>query len=487
MEQPRSGAGRTGSARATRWVADSARQIDYWVTAGAPAQVLGRYADVTGHAPVLPGWAAGLWQSKLRYRTQDELLDVAREYRRRDLPLSVIVVDFFHWTQLGDWRFEPSEWPDPRAMVEELSAMGVHLMVSVWPSVSVMSSNYRPMLEAGYLIIDRAGPWGPCGLAGPARAGKAPSLPSMTPPTRRPVRMCGNRYAPTTTASGSRSSGLTLANRRSSPATWTTCGWPSGRAEVLNRYPADHARAFYEGMHAAGETDVVNLVRSAWAGSQHWGAALWSGDINATFESLAGQVRAGLNVALSGIPWWTTDIGGFHGGDPTSPEYRELMVRWFQYGAWCPLFRLHGNRAPQQPLGHKMTGGPNEVWSYGDEAYEILAGVVRQRERAKPYILEQMATASSTGVPPMRPIWFDFPDDNAAWAVDDEFCFGPSVLVAPVTELGARSRKVYVPAGADWTDPWTEEVIAGGTWLEAAAPLERIPLYLRDGAQLPVR
>ena len=163
------------------------------------------------------------------------------------------------------------------------------------------------------------------------------------------------------------------------------------------------------------------------------------------------------------------------------------MVRWFQYGAWCPLFRLHGNRSPQQPLAHKMTGGPNEAWSYGDEAYEILAGVIRQRERVKPYILEQMAVAASQGVPPMRPIWFDFPDDNAAWAVDDEFCFGPSVLVAPVTDLGARSRKVYLPAGANWTDPWTEEVIAGGAWLDAAAPLERIPVYLRDGAQLPVR
>jgi alpha-D-xyloside xylohydrolase len=258
-------------------------------------------------------------------------------------------------------------------------------------------------------------------------------------------------------------------------------------AEVLNRYPTDHARAVYEGMHAVGETEVVSLIRSAWAGSQRWGAALWSGDITATFESLTAQVRAGLNVAISGIPWWTTDIGGFHGGDPSSPTYRELIVRWFQYGVWCPLFRLHGDRLPRAPLSQAMSGGPNEVWSYGEEVYEILVEVMALRERIKPYVLEQMALASSEGVPPMRPVWFDFPDDPEAWAVDDQFCFGPSVLVAPVTELGARSRRVYLPAGATWTDPWTGQTIAGGTWADADAPLEHIPVYLRDGAQLPVR
>ena len=154
---------------ATRWVSDSARQIDYWVTAGSPAQIMARYADVTGHVPVLPSWAAGFWQSKLRYRTQEELLEVAREYHRRGLPLSVIVADFFHWTQLGDWRFEPSEWPDPQAMVDELSAMGVRLAVSVWPSVSVMSSNYQTMFDAGYFITTERGALHHAGLAGPPR------------------------------------------------------------------------------------------------------------------------------------------------------------------------------------------------------------------------------------------------------------------------------------------------------------------------------
>ena len=244
--------------------------------------------------------------------------------------------------------------------------------------------------------------------------------------------------------------------------------------------------AIYEGMHAAGETEVVSLIRSAWAGSQRWGAALWSGDIPATFESLAAQVRAGLNVAVSGIPWWTTDIGGFHGGDPESPTYRELIVRWFEYGMWCPLFRLHGDREPRSRLAQVMSGGPNEVWSYGDEVYEVLAGILRLRERVKPYVLEQMAVAAKEGVPPMRPLWFDSPGDAEAWKIEDEFCFGPSVLVAPVTELGARSRRVYLPAGATWKDAWSPETFEGGTWVYASAPLERIPVYLRDGAQLPL-
>jgi alpha-D-xyloside xylohydrolase len=214
---------------------------------------------------------------------------------------------------------------------------------------------------------------------------------------------------------------------------------------------------------------------------------LWSGDIPATFESLAAQVRAGLNVALSGISWWTTDIGGFHGGDPESPAYRELLVRWFEYGVWCPLFRLHGDREPRVALSQEMTGGPNEVWSYGEEVYGILAGLLRLRERIKPYVLEQMAVAAAQGTPPMRPLFFDFPDDPEAWGIEDEFCFGPSVLVAPVTKLGERSRRVYLPAAATWTDPCSGETVCGGTWVDAAAPLERIPVYLRDGAQLPLR
>jgi alpha-D-xyloside xylohydrolase len=470
----------------TRWVADSARQIDYWVTTGDPAAIMHNYAGATGHAPMLPEWASGFWQSKLRYRTQEELLAVAREYRRRGLPLSVIVSDFFHWTHLGEWKFDPAEWPDPAAMVRELSDMDVRLMVSIWPSVSPLSENYGEMLERGLLIATEHGPpvhadWADKGVDAHVQV-------SFYDPTNAEARrFVWERARDHYYALGVRVWWLDACEPELKPGTSENLLYHAGPgSEVTNLYPRENARAFYEGMRAEGETEIISLCRSAWAGSQRYGAALWSGDIPATFESLRAQIRAGLNVALSGIPWWTTDIGGFHGGDPDAPEFRELVVRWFQYGAFCPLFRLHGNREPNMRLHPGMTGGPNEVWSFGDEAYEIIREVLLMRERLRPYVMEQMRAAHECGAPPMRPLLYDFPDDQRSWSVDDELLLGPDVLVAPVTRLGARQREVYLPAGATWTDAWTAVTHDGGGTLLADAPLDRVPVFLRDGAELPV-
>jgi alpha-D-xyloside xylohydrolase len=227
-------------------------------------------------------------------------------------------------------------------------------------------------------------------------------------------------------------------------------------------------------------------VRSAWAGSQRYGAALWSGDIPADFGALQAQIRAGLNTALSGLPWWTTDIGGFHGGDPGDPVFRELIVRWFQYGAFCPLFRLHGFREPRVPFSVDQTGGPNEVWSFGPEAYACIRGMLLLRERLRPYVMEQMQVAHAEGLPPMRPVFVDFPGDPLAWEAHDEFMFGPQLLVAPVTQYRARERRVYLPAGSRWADAWTGDEFDGGASVAAPAPLDRIPVFLRDGARLPI-
>jgi alpha-D-xyloside xylohydrolase len=253
---------------------------------------------------------------------------------------------------------------------------------------------------------------------------------------------------------------------------------------VINRYPLDHARAVYDGLRDTGAEEILTFCRSAWAGSQRYGAALWSGDIAPTFEALAAQIPAGLNTALSGIPWWTSDIGGFHGGDPEDPDYRELVIRWFQYGLWCPIFRLHGHREPRTELAAGPTGGPNEVWSFGDEAYRIITELLQMRDRLAPYVLAQMQVAAETGLPPMRPIWFDYQQDERAWEVEDEFLFGPDVLVAPITELGARSRHVYLPAGANWQDSATGAVLSGGEVHFVEAPLERIPVFVREGAEI---
>ncbi|HVU65470.1 MAG TPA: glycoside hydrolase family 31 protein, partial [Ktedonobacteraceae bacterium] len=218
------------------------------------------------------------------------------------------------------------------------------------------------------------------------------------------------------------------------------------------------------------------------------GAAVWSGDIDSTFAALQAQVRSGLNMALSGIPWWTTDIGGFYGGDIHSSAFRELVVRWFQYSAFCPLFRLHGYRNPERDTGAMIDSGEeNEVWSFGPEAYAIIKELLFLRERLRPYVEEQMRLASAKGLPPMRPLFFDFPGDPACAGVDDQFLLGPDLLVAPVLHEGARSREVYLPAGASWTDAWSGATYAGGLTISADAPLERIPLYLRDKADLPIR
>jgi alpha-D-xyloside xylohydrolase len=471
----------------TRWSAESARQIDYWITAGSPAQILRSYADATGHSPLLPQWAAGFWQCKLRYRTQDELLAVAREYHRRGLPLSVIVADYFHWTHLGDWKFDPAEWPDPAAMTSELREMGTRLAVSVWPSVSPASENHAELAARGLLIGTESGPlthatWPDKGI--PAPVGVA-FYDATNPEAREFIwsRVRDNYLLPY----GIDAWWLDACEPELRPGFQQNLRYHAGPGlAVGNLYPREHARAFYEGSKADGWPESVNLVRSAWSGSQRYGAALWSGDIPATYGSLRAQIRAGLNVAVSGLPWWTTDIGGWRGGDPDDPEYRELIVRWFQYGAFCPIFRLHGFRAPLMPFGLDQTGGPNEAWSFGDEAYECIAAVIFLRERLRPYLMTQMRAAHETGLPPMRPLFVDFPDDPRAWDVADQFMFGPSLLVAPVARYGARERDVYLPAGSRWTCAWTGEGFDGGTTVLADAPLNRIPLFLRDGAQLPI-
>jgi alpha-D-xyloside xylohydrolase len=469
----------------TRWVADSARQLDYWITAGdTPADILSNYADATGRPPMLPEWASGFWQSKLRYRSQAELLAVAREYARRELPLSVIVTDFFHWPHLGDWRFDHEDWPDPAAMVRELTELGVHLMVSIWPTVSPLSENYRELSQGGLLVGTEQGvpfhaPWRDKGF-----------------PVELPVAF----YDPTNPQArefvwstvkrnyfdlGIRAFWLDGCEPELQPGHPANLSFHDGPgAEVVNSYPAQNARTFFDGTRAAGEDDVVLLSRSAWAGSQRYGAAVWSGDIGPDWESLRVQVCAGLNIGLSGIPWWTTDIGGFHGGDPDSADYRELLVRWFQYGAFCPLFRLHGFRDPRAPFGPDMTGGPNEVWSYGEEAAELIGQTLRLRERLRPYLMRQMRVAHETGLPPMRPVFVDFPRDERAWDVDDQFLLGPDLLVAPILFPNSRARSVYLPAGPEWTDAWSGTVHPGGRTVDVEAPLSRIPVFLRAGADV---
>jgi alpha-D-xyloside xylohydrolase len=468
----------------TRWAAD-ALQVDYWVTAGkTPAEIVSRYSRATGLPPMLPEWAAGFWQCKLRYQTQDELLGVAREHKRRGLPLSVIVIDYFHWTRQGEWKFDPSEWPDPQAMVDELRALGVELMVSVWPTVNPTSANYAEMDGRGLLVGNTRSlplhlPFWDKGFDGQTFVRY---YDSTNPEARRYI---WQKVTEGYLRYGIRTFWLDACEPEMRPEDPESNLFHLGPgSQVQNVYPREHARGFAEGLWASGEEELLLLCRSAWAGSQKYGAAVWSGDIDSTFEALAAQIPAGLNIGISGIPWWTTDIGGFKGGDPASAYFRELVVRWFQFGTFCPLFRLHGVREPGPMVGSGQTGGPNEVWSFGDEAYGIIREQLELRERLRPYVMDQMVTASTVGLPPMRALFLEFPEEEPAWEVGDEYLFGPDVLVAPVTSFGARERDVYLPEGASWADAWTGEPVKTTGWVTAAAPLERIPVFLRQGGAL---
>ena len=470
----------------TRWVAEAAHQIDiYVVIEKSPADILRRYAEVTGFPTEFPEWAAGFWQSKLRYKTQRELLEVAREYHRRKLPVSVMVIDFHHWAKSGDWSFDPACWPDPAAMARELKAMGMECMVSVWPTVDWSCDNFPHMRDHGLLLRNERGM--------PLQNGAAvESFYDATHPEARAflweqIRKGYVRH-------GIRGFWLDTIEPELIPLEYDNTRFHLGHgSEVAGLYPRCHQQGFYEGLKAEGEAAPLTLGRSAWVGSQRYGAAVWSADIPSTFDSLRRQVAGGLNIALSGIPWWTTDIGGFHGGDIDDPGFRELIVRWFQYGVFCPIMRVHGVRRQSaakarsgDPIGKADPNHPtvpNEVWSYGDEACAILSEQIRLRERLKPYILAQMKTAQLTGLPPMRPLFVDFPDDPRAWEVEDQFLFGPDILVAPVVEAGARKRRVYLP-GAVWRNAWTGDRREGPVELEAAAPIEHIPVFIREGGAL---
>ncbi len=470
----------------TRWVAEAAHQIDLWVVCEqTPAEILRRYAEVTGFPSEFPDWAAGFWQCKLRYKTQKELLEVAREYHRRQLPVSVMVIDFHHWSKSGDWSFDPACWPDPRAMVEELRSIGMRCMVSVWPTVDWSCANFAAMRDHGLLLRNERG-------VPLQNGGNVESFYDATNPQARAFlwRQITKGYV----EHGIRLFWLDTMEPELVPLELDNTRFHLGNGgEVAGLYPLHHQQCFYEGLQSLGETAPMTLGRSAWVGSQRLGGAVWSADIPSTFDSLRRQVTGGLNIAMSGIPYWTTDIGGFHGGDIDDPAFRELLVRWFQYGVFCPIMRLHGVRRQQINPPRSDDPGkadpnhptvPNEVWSYGQEVCDILSDQIRLRERLRPYIMEQMRRAQREGLPPMRPLFVDFPDDAKAWCVEDQFMFGPEVLVAPILSAGQRERSVYLPKGTSWRDAWTGQPFDGGGSLEAAAPLQRIPVFLSHASGL---
>ena len=460
-----------------------ARQIDYFIfTESTPADLVKHYSALTGKSPMMPSFATGLWQSKLRYSSQAELMSVAREYKKRNLPISVIVADFFHWPKSGDWKFDPKFWPDPAGMVKELDSMGIKLLVSVWPTTQTESENYATMLKKNYLIRPEVGVNAFLPFTGYL------TFVDVTNPDARQFmweKIKKNYYD-----IGVRMFWLDEAEPEIDPLDYENVRYYKGNGlEMSSIYPFNFAQALYEGQVAAGQKDIINLVRCGWIGSQRYGTVLWSGDIYGDFATLRRQVKAGLNISLCGIPWWNTDIGGFFWSKDTPEQFHEVLIRWFQFGAFCPVMRMHGQRPPATKIegSPQGSGGPNEVWSYGEETLGIMSRYLQVREQLKPYILKNMEVASKEGIPMMRPLFFDFPKDQVCYTIEDQYMFGPDLLVCPVLQYQAKTRKIYFPVGSEWKDALTGKVYKGGQSVEYAVTLENIPVFCRNGFGLTIK
>lgn len=463
----------------TSFYSEYTKQTDYIIFPGdTPASLVTHYSRLTGTSPEMPYYATGFWQSKLRYYSQEDLMSVAREYKKRNLPLSVIVADFYHWPVTGDWKFNSQLWPDPAAMVKELDSMGVKLLVSVWPTLTEKSENYREFIKKNYTIRPESGH----NLF--LKANDELTFVDVTYPKAREAmwaRIKKNYYD-----IGVRMFWMDEAEPEIDPLEYHNVRYYRGNGlEVSSIYPFCFAQALYEGQKESGQKEIINLIRCAWIGSQRFGTLVWSGDIRGDFPTLRKQVKAGLNISLCGIPWWTTDIGGFW-ADPQQPEYNQVLIRWFQYGTFCPVMRIHGVNKPTKRIEGQITetGAPKEVWSFGDEAYKILSHYLEVREKMRPYIKKHMDIASKNGTPVMRPLFFDFPKDNACYTIEDQFMFGPDILVAPVVEPDVKSRKVYLPPDTTWKDALTGKTYQGGQTIDYAVTIENIPVFTRNGLDL---
>ena len=465
----------------TEWTAKSTRQMDHWITAAdGPKEILENYTGVTGRAPMFPENLMGLWQCKLRYRTQEEVLTVARQYRKEGIKIDQIVIDFFHWTLQGDWKFDKQYWPDPKAMVDELHSMGIRVIVSVWPSVDRKSENFGPMMERGLLIRTERG-----AAQTYDYQGDCVEIDPFNPEARQYIwEVCRKNYYEYGI------DGFWLDNSEPDYGVYDFENYRYSAGPALgcsNMYPQMFSRAFFEPMAEEKKETPVNLLRCGWAGSQKYGNVIWSGDVPSTFQALREQLQAGLNMGLAGIPWWTTDIGGFMTDDVNDPDFRQLLIRWYQFAVYSAVLRMHGDRGPYNipPLdtrdwggGYLHTGQPNELWSYGEDNYRIMRKYYDIRIAMHDYIRDLYREAHENGSPLIRTMFYEFPEDGKCWELQDQYMFGSRYLVAPVLHLNEFERDVYLPEG-QWKNVNTGEILQGGQTVSVRAPIEEIPVFER--------
>ena len=473
------------------WTSEVGNRVSYFVIAGDTSdEIYEGYRLLTGVTHMLPRAIYGYIQSKCLYPTQEQILDLAKGYRERKLPLDVVVLDFLNSTKQGELDLDPKRWPDPAAMNRELHAMGVGTLLSVWPHFSPGTQFYDMLLGKGWLMHTPDGK--PDSGVFPAAIG--PNIDTTNPEAAnwfwenirdRYVKRYGFDYI-----------WLDETELDVDPAK-DVFSIGSG-TRFYNVYPLFHTAAVYEGFRRdfGDSRRVMILARAAYLGAQRNGTVFWSSDIISTWDMLKRSIPAGLNFAATGLPYWDTDIGGFtsplipadyhaahkpliDGSDVRNTignyeDFPELFVRWFEWGAFQPVMRAHGDR------------GRNEVWAFGKQAEPILAKYLKLRYQLLPYTYSVAYRSYQTGAPYMRALFMDFPGDPKAGDIPDEYMYGPAFLVAPVTEQGATHRTVYLPVGADWYNYWTNERLHGGQTVEADAPIDTLPIFVKAGSILPL-
>lgn len=480
------------------WWGEMQDQIDYYFVYGDDMDdVIKGYRQLTGKAPIMPKWAMGYWQSREKYNTQEEVLSTLAEFRRRGIPIDNIVIDWLHWKQdsWGSHEFDRDRFPDPKGMVDTIHDMNARLMISVWPKFYVTTEHYKEFDKNGWMyklpVQDSIRDW-----VGPGYLG---SFYDAYDPDARKLfwSQINDHYMPLgidawwMDASEPNIRDCTDIQYRKDLITPTALG-PS--TKYFNAYALENADAIYNGQRGVDhDKRVFLLTRSGFAGQQRYSTATWSGDIATRWEDMKAQISAGLNFSMSGIPWWTMDIGGFCVEDryvkaqadylktgkenPDLKEWRELNTRWYQFGAFAPLFRAHG----QWPYREIFNIAPED-----HPAYKSVVYYTNLRYDLMPYIYSLAGKTHFDDYTVMRPMVLEYTADPATRNIGDQYMFGNAFLVAPVYEYNARSREVYFPKGSIWYDFYTGKVVSdGGETKVAAAPYDRMPLFVRSGAIIP--
>lgn len=462
-------------------------QVDYYFIYGQDMdEVISGYRHLSGRAPVMPRWAFGFWQSRERYKTQEELLSTAKEFRKREIPIDNIVLDWSYWPedQWGSQDFEQSRFPDPDGMIRELHEDHFHFMISVWPKFYEGIAAYREFDRNGWLYKrniaegrrDWIGPGYTSTFYDPFHPGARQGFWDLL---HKKLHVKGVDAWWMDASEPDIHSNINLRERKEvmQPAAGSS-------ARYYNAFPLQNAKGIYEGQRAADpDRRVFILTRSSFAGQQRYAAATWSGDIASRWHDMKDQIAAGVNLSMSGIPYWTMDVGGFlvekrfqdARGDDLE-EWRELNVRWYQFGAFLPLFRAHG----QYPYREIFHIAPED-----HPAYQSILYYNRLRYRLLPYIYSLAGHTYHKNYTMLRGLAMDFAADTAVLDLNDQFILGPSLLVNPVCEYQATERVVYLPGGQGWYDLYTGKYEAGGKQITARAPYERMPVYVREGSILP--